>query len=341
MAVLRVVQGHNEGEVIPLRGERVTLGRAPDRDVVIAFSIVSRNHAHLVRVGGEYSVEDQHSRNGTFVNNRRVEERVPLRNHDRIRICGFVAVYHDRPPFADVEEPGGSTGGVVLDPPRPMTEHEWRTGADPRPMLLFLGQSASERKLRLFACACCRRVWETLSDATNRQGVEAAERYADGDGTLEDLRAARLLVQHSGLRETTGVYHTLGEGRAFGRWGPAEAVWACQLKRNGDWEAVETERAAQAAICRDIFHPFAQPPLDPAWLAWEGGQVVSLARAAHAQRSLPDGELDETRLAVLADALEEAGCASAGWLDHLRGPGPHVRGCWAVDPLCQHGVNGR
>jgi len=36
-------------------------------------------------------------------------------------------------------------------------------------------------------------------------------------------------------------------------------------------------------------------------------------------------------LAILADALEEAGCADTDILDHLRGPGPHVRGCWAVD----------
>jgi hypothetical protein len=36
---------------------------------------------------------------------------------------------------------------------------------------------------------------------------------------------------------------------------------------------------------------------------------------------------------VLADALEEVGCTDAGLLGHLRGPGPHVRGCWAVDLL--------
>jgi hypothetical protein len=45
------------------------------------------------------------------------------------------------------------------------------------------------------------------------------------------------------------------------------------------------------------------------------------------------GTLDNTRLAVLADALEESGCTSEDVLGHLRGPGPHVRGCWVVD-LC-------
>jgi hypothetical protein len=58
--------------------------------------------------------------------------------------------------------------------------------------------------------------------------------------------------------------------------------------------------------------------------------VLSLAEAAYQERLLPSGELDPQRLAVLADALEEAG-AEGDLLAHLRGPGPHVRGCWALD----------
>ena len=50
-------------------------------------------------------------------------------------------------------------------------------------------------------------------------------------------------------------------------------------------------------------------------------------------RALPSGTLEPERLALLADALEDAGCDSAEVLGHLRGPGPHVRGCWALD-LC-------
>jgi hypothetical protein len=48
---------------------------------------------------------------------------------------------------------------------------------------------------------------------------------------------------------------------------------------------------------------------------------------------IPAGTLDKDRLAVLADALEDAGCDDAVLLDHLRGPGPHVRGCFVVDLL--------
>jgi hypothetical protein len=61
--------------------------------------------------------------------------------------------------------------------------------------------------------------------------------------------------------------------------------------------------------------------------------VFALARAAYDERLMSWGEVELARLAVLADALEEAGCTSAEVLGHLRGPGLHVRGCFAVD-LC-------
>jgi hypothetical protein len=62
-------------------------------------------------------------------------------------------------------------------------------------------------------------------------------------------------------------------------------------------------------------------------------QVVAIAQGAYDQRELPAGTLDTSRLAVLADALEEVGCTDPDLLDHLRGPGPHYRGCWAIDIL--------
>jgi hypothetical protein len=48
---------------------------------------------------------------------------------------------------------------------------------------------------------------------------------------------------------------------------------------------------------------------------------------------IPEGRLDNARLAVLADALEDVGCTDQEILQHLRAPGVHVRGCWALDLL--------
>jgi hypothetical protein len=88
----------------------------------------------------------------------------------------------------------------------------------------------------------------------------------------------------------------------------------------------------QKALLDDLFgDPFAPPaPLDPAWLT---ATVVALARAAREERVLPAGTLEADRLAVLADALEEAGCDDTAILGHLRGPDPHAAGCWALDAV--------
>jgi hypothetical protein len=92
--------------------------------------------------------------------------------------------------------------------------------------------------------------------------------------------------------------------------------------REGEWKC-------QAALLHDILgNPFRPAAVNPGWRV---PQAVALAQAAYEERELPAGTLDLARLAVLADALEEGGCDHADLLGHLRGPGPHVRGCWAVD----------
>jgi hypothetical protein len=62
------------------------------------------------------------------------------------------------------------------------------------------------------------------------------------------------------------------------------------------------------------------------WLEHDGGTALNLARTVYEDRAFD-------RLPVLADALEEAGCDDPALLEHLRGPGPHVRGCWVLDRL--------
>ena len=69
------------------------------------------------------------------------------------------------------------------------------------------------------------------------------------------------------------------------------------------------------------------------YLGLLSGEGLAQAAIERAVRSLPEGLLDIARLGVLADALEDAGCTDASLLGHLRGPGPHCRGCWAVDLL--------
>jgi hypothetical protein len=103
-------------------------------------------------------------------------------------------------------------------------------------------------------------------------------------------------------------------------------------------KAEAAEKAAQAALIRDVFGGALRPlVVDRRWLRWDRGAAATLAKGCYEDRRLPAGSLDAARLAVLADALEEAGCADVGLLGHLRGPGPHVRGCWALDLILGKG----
>jgi hypothetical protein len=87
-----------------------------------------------------------------------------------------------------------------------MDEAAWLACADPEPMLEFLRGKVSDRKRRLFACACCRRIWHLLSDERNRRAVELAEAYADGRIPSDQLALVRDAVQE-GFRDASKAEH--------------------------------------------------------------------------------------------------------------------------------------
>ena len=74
-------------DLVPLNGERLTIGRAPGNDVVLADDgQVSRVHAVLEHLGSSWSVRDVSSRNGTFVNGTRVSGEARIGAGDELRI---------------------------------------------------------------------------------------------------------------------------------------------------------------------------------------------------------------------------------------------------------------
>jgi hypothetical protein len=229
-----------------------------------------------------------------------------------------------------------------------MTESDWLSCAEPRRMLDHVRGRVGERKLRVFACACVRAVWEHLLDERSQRAVEAAERYADRRGSAEELLAAereafevarladlRTTVSDSGWAATRAAAraanldaYSAASGAAFVA-ALAAAPWSFHVTTgavyHGDPEAKARVRFAQCELLREVVgNPFRPVALDPAWRAWNGGVIPRLARELY-----EEGRFGE--LPVLADALEEAGCALGGLLDHLRHPGGHVRGCWALD----------
>ena len=239
-----------------------------------------------------------------------------------------------------------------------MTEQEWISSTGPNAMLSFLQGKASDRQLRLFIANYCRRSWHLIPDERCRKAIEVAELSADGQvGDEELLRvyvemwqiqsnsqggttprivadSCRRAVRPSG-RITARIVGMAAENLARvvaegsggeserGAWGEASrAAW-------------EAERRVVVDLLHDIFgNPFWPPAIDPVWLTCNEGTVKHLAKAAYEHRQLPSGDLDPGRLAVLCDALEDAGCPpDHELLLHLRGSGAHVRGCWAVDTV--------
>jgi hypothetical protein len=220
-----------------------------------------------------------------------------------------------------------------------MDEAEWLKCNVCWELLTFLRGRTSKRKLRLIAVACCRQVLNRITDQRCRKAVEVAELFADdlaSEGELstaeDNAVAAAADVENAGTGMSSDFgFLPYGEGidtRAYaGCVAAAHAAATDDPHISCDYAVDIQEEApaiSQMILLRDIFaNPFRPVSIQPAWLT---PTVVSLASVAYEERNLPSGELDNSRLAVLADALEDAGCANADILGHLRSAGPHVRG---------------
>jgi hypothetical protein len=216
-----------------------------------------------------------------------------------------------------------------------MTEQEWLQATDRRPMLEYLRGKVSDRKLRLFSCACCGIVWHLIAAEQNRRAVEFAERLADGATEGRNLAAVRAATRDGTAWCTLlasawdAACQAAGSGaRDAARSAFWSKTWDGREARETAWsQARAAEKHAQAKVLRDIFgNPFRPVSFDPAWLTWHNSLLVSMARQMYESRNFTD-------MPVLADALEDSGCDNADILTHCRQSGEHVRGCWVVDLL--------
>lgn len=266
-----------------------------------------------------------------------------------------------------------------------MSESEWLSSTDPQAMLqqfrLPGGRSfasshppvnhfpISDRKLRLFACAVARHhIAQAGSSALH--SIEVAERAVEAgypDHNFDD-QSSRLVhhwwaVCRSAEAAQLMAHHYPGATVAallrcqIGNPFRPVTLPPCCVKCGCEEYEPEVEYAACARCAGDMKGRRGITP-----------QVLSLATAAYEQRgrgwsgmvetemgpeyqtgTIEDGSLDPFRLALLADALEEAGCDNAELLRHLRGEelvpsphmpklglwqpmqGPHFRGCHALD----------
>ena len=254
-----------------------------------------------------------------------------------------------------------------------MTESEWLACTDPEPMLEFLRGKASDRRLRLFACACCRRIWHLLADERSRMAVEIAEQYADGLSTYEQLTDASYDAEVATDSSYFAVLNAAEAEAEASDWPPES--WVDGAEECASDAAATPRAAASAAVldCPDLHEvaghatrsvAHAASPLRftedcrPDFGQREAAEEAEQAAQADLLRDIFGNPFrpvtidppwlspsvvdfaqtiyDERafdRMPELADSLEEAGCHDADVLGHCRQAGPHVRGCWVVDAV--------
>jgi hypothetical protein len=256
----------------------------------------------------------------------------------------------------------GATGETIV------TEAEWLNCTNPQPMLEFLRGKASDRKLRLLAVACCRRVQHRLRNAASERALDLLEFFADGSASHRQLKAAVWEAQQTAVQADEQAVDNQSKDKGFrasaaawavvfalqdGFFGESDDVLSAaaeaslslnELSRREkrkrswpvDWEVAMRdaeqiwgrEHRAQCALVREIFGPIAFRRVRIK-NAWLRWDDETMPRIT---RTIYDHRAFDL-MPKLADALEEAGCDNADILAHCRQPGPHVRGCWVVDLL--------
>jgi hypothetical protein len=220
-----------------------------------------------------------------------------------------------------------------------MTEAEWLISEDPQSMLEHV--EPTQRQLRLLALQCCRLIqsndplWlqclQFVEDQIN-WGIVPDNAFEFYHSQAQD----RVTRQHQ-------LWHTHDPDRVnFEPYGHDWQMWeaAAMLTREGFGKSEANDVIVQsccfepdskawlegmierARVMREIlpFHPIT---LSSSYLT---STVLALAQGIYEEKAFD-------RMPILADALQDAGCDNSDILNHCRGPGPHVRGCFVVD-LC-------
>lgn len=208
-----------------------------------------------------------------------------------------------------------------------MNEDIWLVSSDLSLLLEFVSDHISERKLRLFGCACARAVWKDIRLKQIREGVEAAEQYADGLVTQDEFHDtySRTIVAFANWCNDEA--HRLGRTRLARTM--SRSATAANLTHNpleskalsGFVEDAFLSKVGEGLLRCIVGNPFNQQTIDR---RWRTSDTIGLARAIYDERAF-------ARLPILADALMDAGCEDEQIIAHCRSEGPHVRGCWVVD----------
>jgi hypothetical protein len=223
---------------------------------------------------------------------------------------------------------------------------EWLERAPPGQLAVFLSKEASPRKSGLFIRHLCRCFPEVFRDPRSLSALDAADRYEAGELDQDEFQTA-LQAADEAMTRAQSEYDPWSAGQDAGATriaggAAAAARIAHEVSSQGFYPGVlsrlrhaildlagagggprknPTARAMRPVFFEHFGNPFRPVTLKP---AWRTTTTVQLAQGMYESR-------DFGAMPILADALQDAGCDSADILDHCRGPGPHIRGCWVVD----------
>jgi hypothetical protein len=178
-----------------------------------------------------------------------------------------------------------------------------------------------------------------LTEPESQILVETAERYADAATTIQEIETL------TGPAWNVAAYAEGMERKSAGRaalFAANENAWKAAIVTNLECHMMfgtiprQRQEVQAALVLRDLFPlPHARIDIASGWLRWNDGTVRRIAQSIYDERKMPEGTLDTCRLAVLADALLDAGCDDEALIQHCRSEGPHVRGCWAIDLMLE------
>lgn len=242
-----------------------------------------------------------------------------------------------------------------------MTEEEYDLCRDIYRLQVGAGatRTISERRMRLYVCACAQRVRHLLTRPVLLQAMDTVFRFADGLASKEELHEGWLATRkamdraplHSKWQQalaillyaTTSTDSIMDTGMSavsvcraydldeYGRtsFSKDSEMYQREMIRRSTTSSSEGSDTYQRemARCCDLFrdlYPYPAPHQPSTPPAWAGGDVALVARAIYQENRFED-------MPVLADALEDADCDRPELIAHCRQPGLHIRGCWAVD----------
>ena len=221
-----------------------------------------------------------------------------------------------------------------------MDDVSWEATNDLNEMLDAIQGKVSERKLRLFACACIRSLWVSIGQNMSPYTmVNDAESFADFSDQNQGRRMHSIRVALYHTMEVSRRYHD--DAATLSRFRAEQSLF-----KKDAWEAArEVQRAVEIAVvaaarpeeAQEFDHIIRQDmanllrdiignPYFPIYFLpnWQSTEAVALATTVYQGRTFD-------LLPQLGNIIENSGCSESTILNHCRSCGQHVRGCWIID----------